>query len=67
METSEIIAEDSWLSLLSNEHVLNRRVQLRVLSVDSFKPPPAQIVTMLDVAIRGIRDSWNDVIVPGLD
>lgn len=22
---------------------------------------------MLDVAIRGIRDRWNDLIVPGLD
>lgn len=26
-----------------------------------------QIVTMLDVAIRGIGDHWDDVIIPGLD
>lgn len=26
-----------------------------------------QIVTMLDVAIRGVGNSWNDVVIPGLD
>ncbi len=27
----------------------------------------SQIITMLDVAIRGVGNMWNDVIIPGLD
>jgi len=26
-----------------------------------------RIVTMLDVALRGIGDRWNDVVIPGFD
>lgn len=37
------------------------------ITLDSSEPLGNQIVTMLDVAIRGIGDHWNDVILPDLD
>jgi hypothetical protein len=37
------------------------------ITLDSNEPLGGQIVTMLDVAIRGIGDYWNDVILPDLD
>ena len=37
------------------------------ITLDSAEPLGNQIVTMLDVAIRGIGDHWNNVILPGLD
>ena len=37
------------------------------ITLDSAFPLGNQIVTMLDVAIRGIGDHWNDVILPDLD
>jgi hypothetical protein len=37
------------------------------ITLDSIEPLGNQIVTMLDVAIRGIGDHWNDVILPDLD
>lgn len=37
------------------------------ITLDSAKPLGNQIVTMLDVALRGIGDHWNDVILPDLD
>jgi len=37
------------------------------ITLDSHEPLGRQIVTMLDVAIRGIGDHWNDVILPDLD
>jgi Xaa-Pro aminopeptidase len=37
------------------------------ITLDSNEPLGNQIVTMLDVAIRGIGDAWNDVILPDLD
>ena len=37
------------------------------ITLDSAEPLGNQIVTMLDVAIRGIGDTWNDVILPDLD
>jgi len=37
------------------------------ITLDSTKPLGNQIVTMLDVAIRGIGDRWDDVILPDLD
>ena len=37
------------------------------ITLDSTKPLGNQIVTMLDVAIRGIGDHWDDVILPDLD
>jgi hypothetical protein len=37
------------------------------ITLDSAAPLGNQIVTMLDVAIRGIGDHWNEVILPDLD
>jgi Xaa-Pro aminopeptidase len=37
------------------------------ITLDSQEPLGDQIVTMLDVALRGIGDRWNDVIIPGFD
>ncbi len=37
------------------------------ITLDSNEPLGNQIVTMLDVAIRGIGDHWDDVIIPDLD
>ncbi len=37
------------------------------ITLDSSAPLGNQIVTMLDVAIRGIGDHWNDVVLPDLD
>jgi pimeloyl-ACP methyl ester carboxylesterase len=37
------------------------------ITLDSKEPLGNQIVTMLDVALRGIGDHWNDVILPDLD
>jgi Xaa-Pro aminopeptidase len=37
------------------------------ITLDSHEPLGRQIVTMLDVAIRGIGNHWNDVVIPGLD
>lgn len=37
------------------------------ITLDSHEPLGRQIVTMLDVALRGIGDRWDDVILPGFD
>ncbi len=37
------------------------------ITLESEEPLGKQIVTMLDVALRGIGDSWNDLIIPDLD
>src|SRR5262252_8309836 len=37
------------------------------ITLDSHEPLGRQIVTMLDVALRGIGDAWNDVVIPGFD
>ena len=37
------------------------------ITLDSAAPLGNQIITMLDVAIRGIGDHWNDVVLPDLD
>jgi hypothetical protein len=37
------------------------------ITLDSTEPLGNQIVTMLDVAIRGIGDHWNEVVLPDLD
>jgi Xaa-Pro aminopeptidase len=37
------------------------------ITLDSSAPLGNQIVTMLDVALRGIGDHWNDVVLPDLD
>lgn len=37
------------------------------ITLDSHEPLGNRIVTMLDVALRGIGDRWHDVIIPGFD
>lgn len=37
------------------------------ITLDSQQPLGNRIVTMLDVALRGIGDRWDDVIIPGFD
>ena len=37
------------------------------ITLDSEEPLGEQIVTMLDVALRGIGNHWHDVKLPGLD
>ncbi len=37
------------------------------ITLDSAEPLGHQIVTMLDVAIRGIADHWDAVVLPDLD
>jgi Xaa-Pro aminopeptidase len=37
------------------------------ITLDSDEPLGEQIVTMLDVAIRGVGDFWDDVIIPDMD
>jgi Xaa-Pro aminopeptidase len=37
------------------------------ITLDSHEPLGTQIVTMLDVALRGIGNRWHDVVLPGLD
>jgi Xaa-Pro aminopeptidase len=37
------------------------------ITLDSHEPLGKQIVTMLDVALRGIGNRWDDVVLPGVD
>lgn len=37
------------------------------ITLNSNEPLGKQIVTMLDVALRGFGDSWNDIVIPGFD
>jgi len=37
------------------------------ITLNSKEPLAEQIVIMLDVAIRGISDYWDDVVIPGMD
>jgi hypothetical protein len=37
------------------------------ITLESHEPLGHQIVTMLDVALRGVGDRWHDVVIPGLD
>jgi Xaa-Pro aminopeptidase len=37
------------------------------ITLDSNEPLGHQIVTMLDVAIRGTGNHWNDIVIPGMD
>jgi len=37
------------------------------ITLDSHEALGNQIVTMLDVALRGIGDRWDDVVLPGFD
>ena len=37
------------------------------ITLDSEEPLGEQIVTMLDVAVRGYSKNWYDVIIPDMD
>jgi hypothetical protein len=37
------------------------------ITLESNAPLGNQIVTMLDVALRGFGDHWHDVVIPGFD
>lgn len=37
------------------------------ITLESEEPLGEQIVTMLDVALRGFGNHWNDVVIPGFD
>ena len=37
------------------------------ITLNSHEPLGERIVTMLDVAVRGIGNMWNDIVIPGLD
>lgn len=37
------------------------------ITLDSHEPLGHQIVTMLDVALRGIGDHWDEIVIPGFD
>ena len=37
------------------------------ITLDSDKPLGSQIVMMLDVALRGFGNHWNDIVIPGFD
>src|SRR5262245_51927325 len=37
------------------------------ITLESDEPLGNQIVTMLDVALRGVGDRWDDVVIPGFD
>jgi len=37
------------------------------ITLDSDEPLGEQIVTMLDVAVRGVGNYWNDVVIPDMD
>ena len=37
------------------------------ITLDSHEPLGRQIVTMLDVALRGIGDHFDDLVIPGFD
>lgn len=37
------------------------------ITLNSEEPLGNRIVTMLDVAVRGVGNMWNDIVIPGLD
>lgn len=37
------------------------------ITLESEGPLGHQIITMLDVALRGVGDRWDDVVIPGVD
>lgn len=37
------------------------------ITLNSNEPLGNQIVTMLDVAVRGFGNHWNDIVIPGMD
>lgn len=37
------------------------------ITLESHEPLGSQIVTMLDVAVRGFGNHWNDIVIPDMD
>jgi hypothetical protein len=37
------------------------------ITLESHEPLGRRIVTMLDVAVRGVGNRWDEVVIPGLD
>lgn len=37
------------------------------ITLNSNEPLGSQIITMLDVAVRGYGNHWNDIVIPGMD
>lgn len=37
------------------------------ITLNSHEPLGSQIVTMLDVAVRGVGNRWDEIVIPGLD
>lgn len=37
------------------------------ITLQSGEPLGSQIITMLDVAVRGFGNHWNDIVIPGMD
>ena len=37
------------------------------ITLNSNEPLGSQIITMLDVAVRGFGNHWNDIVIPGMD
>ncbi len=37
------------------------------ITLNSNEPLGERIVTMLDVAVKGVGNKWNDIVIPGLD
>jgi len=37
------------------------------VNLNSTEPLGNQVALMLDVAVRGVGDTWNDVVIPGMD
>jgi Xaa-Pro aminopeptidase len=37
------------------------------ITLNSSEPLGSQIITMLDVAVRGFGSRWHDIVIPGLD
>lgn len=37
------------------------------ITLNSDKPLGRQIIMMLDVAVRGVGNMWDDIVIPGLD
>ena len=37
------------------------------ITLNSNEPLGNRIVTMLDVAVKGFGENWDDIIIPGLD
>ena len=61
------LADPSWNLRVDNAGCIERQVFFGAITLESEEPLGNQIVTMLDVALRGIGNYWDDVRLPGFD